>query len=237
VVLEIDELTVQRPGLRVHVAGLVVSAGQQITVIGPSGGGKSTLLRSLIGLEPVAQLRGLRWQGLDISQAPPHERPFGWLPQELGLWPHLSAAEHVAFSRTRGRHTMPVDGDQEVLAVVGLTHRMHALPADLSGGERQRLAFARVIALRPAFAVLDEPFSHLDPVMAHDLAAAFQQLARTHSIGLIQVSHQLVSPRSDEWFWVIESGKLVQSDTWKTLQSQPATPWIERFVALQPARV
>jgi ABC-type Fe3+/spermidine/putrescine transport system ATPase subunit len=232
-VLEIDHIRVQRLDFGVQVSGLRLPAGRRVTIIGPSGCGKSTLLRALVGLEPLAQVRGLRWRAQDISTAPPYRRPFGWLPQELGLWPHLSASGHVAFARTRGRSAATSAADAQLLEQVGLGHRTKALPAQLSGGERQRLAFARVLALQPAWAVLDEPFSHLDPVMAGDLAQSFEALAQRQGMGLIQVSHQLQQPDDDSWFWVLEAGALTQAGRWAELKQSPATPWIARFVALQ----
>jgi ABC-type Fe3+/spermidine/putrescine transport system ATPase subunit len=232
-VLEIDEIRVQRPGFGVRVGGISLPAGRRLTIIGPSGCGKSTFLRALVGLEPQAQVRGLRWNTQDISAAPPHNRPFGWLPQELGLWPHLSALQHLAFARSRGRWVQPDTDDEALLFEVGLQQRASALPAQLSGGERQRLAFARVMALQPAWAVLDEPFSHLDPVMATELAESFQALAQRLGMGLIQVSHQVQRPAPDDWFWAMENGALTQAGPWAALKTSPATPWIERFVALQ----
>lgn len=231
--LEIDEIRVQRPGFGVRVGGVSLSAGMRLTIIGPSGGGKSTFLRALVGLEPLAQVRGLRWQAQDISATPPHRRPFAWLPQELGLWPHLSGLAHLAFARTRGRSVRPSGEDEALLSEVGLAHRADALPAQLSGGERQRLAFARVMALQPAWAVLDEPFSHLDPVMATELAQSFHALTQRLGMGLIQVSHQVQRPADDDWFWAMESGALTQTGPWAELKTSPATPWIERFVGLQ----
>ena len=230
--LEIDEIRVRRPGFGVRVSGVSLPAGGRLTIIGPSGCGKSTLLRAMLGLEPLAQVRGLRWQAQDISSAPPHRRPFGWLPQELGLWPHLSALGHLAFARSRGGSVQPNDDDEQLLSQVGLAQRKQALPAQLSGGERQRLAFARVMALRPAWAVLDEPFSHLDPVMAGDLAQTFLNLAQRCGMGLIQVSHQVRAPADDERFWALEDGALTQAASWADLQARPATPWIARFVGL-----
>ena len=175
-------------------------------------------------LEPLAQVRGLRWQAQDISAAPPHRRPFGWLPQELGLWPHLGALAHLAFARTRGRSVQPGDADEALLSEVGLAHRANALPGQLSGGERQRLAFARVMALQPAWAVLDEPFSHLDPVMATELAQSFQALAARLGMGLIQVSHQVQRPAHDDWFWAMEDGALTQAGPWAELKTSPNHP-------------
>ncbi|MBL8350370.1 MAG: ATP-binding cassette domain-containing protein [Burkholderiaceae bacterium] len=235
--LEIDELCVRRPGFALHLADRRLAAGTRLTIIGPSGGGKSTLLRGLLGLEPSVRLRGLRWLGADLAALPVHRRPFGWLPQELGLWPQLKAIEHVAFARTRGRQLRAAAEDETLLHELGIGHRARALPAQMSGGERQRLAFARVIAQRPAWAVLDEPFSNLDPVIADELGDAFFALARERGMGLIQVTHQVGrhqrTARDDEPFWVIEAGRLTQAGRWDELQRQPATPWIERFVALQ----
>lgn len=233
--LQLEHVAVhRRGGFSLQVQGLALAPGARVTVIGPSGGGKSTLLRALVGLEAHAEVRGLRWNGEDLSAAAPHRRPFGWLPQELGLWPQLSALAHVAFARTRGRSITANDADTHVLAQLGLAQRAQALPAQLSGGERQRLAFARVIALQPAWAVLDEPFSNLDPVMAHELSQAFQALAHRLGMGLIQVTHQLLAPAADDTFWALENGHLTQAGHWADLQTRPATPWIERFVALQP---
>jgi ABC-type Fe3+/spermidine/putrescine transport system ATPase subunit len=232
-VLEIDEIRIQRPGFAMRVGGLSLPAGRQLTIIGPSGCGKSSLLRAMVGLDPSARVRGLRWQTQDISNAPPQRRPFGWLPQELGLWPHLTALGHLAFARSRGRSARPNADDAQLLAQVGLAPRGKAVPAELSGGERQRLAFARVIALQPAWAVLDEPFSHLDPVMASDLTQTFHALAQRLGMGLIQVSHQVRRPADDDWFWALENGTLTQAGRWVDFKQHAATPWIERFVALQ----
>lgn len=230
--LEVEDIALRRPGFALSAGGLRLAIGERLTVVGPSGGGKSTLLRALVGLEPRAQVRGLRWQGTDLSNAAPHRRPFGWLPQDLGLWPHMTALGHVAFARTRGRGAVPEPGDHAVLAQVGLAARATALPAELSGGERQRLAFARVIAMKPAWAVLDEPFSQLDPVMATQLADQFRDLALHHGLGLIQVCHRLHQPAGDELFWAIEAGTLTQAGRWHDFRAHPATPWISRFVAL-----
>jgi len=178
-------------------------------------------------------VRGLRWLARDISNEPPHKRPFGWLPQELGLWPHLGALAHVAFARSRGRSSRATDGDLQLLADVGLARRAQALPSQLSGGEQQRLAYARVVAMHPPWAVLDEPFSHLDPVTDTELAENFRVLAARIGMGMIQVSHRVRKPHNEEWFWALENGKLTQAGYWADLKTAPATPWIARFVALQ----
>lgn len=231
--LEADEILVQRRGFQVRVSALRAARGARITVVGPSGGGKSTLLRALAGLEPLAQVQGLRWQGRSLDHAPPHLRPFGWMAQDLGLWPHLRADQHLAFARSRGRRARPTDADAQLLQQVGLGHRAHARPAQLSGGERQRLAFARVLAGSADWALLDEPFSQLDPVIAHELGHAFVALAEARQMGVIQVSHHVRQPDPAQTFWVVEGGALTQTGPWAELKSSPRTPWIARFVELQ----
>ncbi len=231
--LEIDRLSVQRGRFQLAVKQLRLHRGQRLTVVGPSGGGKSTLLRAMVGLEEGARTDGLLWEGRDISASAPHQRPFGWLPQDLGLWPHLSAQAHVAFARTRGASVKAIEADLDVLARLGIERQAHALPGELSGGEQQRLAFARIIAMQPAWAVLDEPFSHLDPVLGHELASSFRKLASRLGMGLIQVLHHLLVPDDDELFWALENGQLTQAGTWAEFKHAPATPWIEKFVAQQ----
>jgi len=90
-----------------------------------------------------------------------------------------------------------------------------------------------VVAMHPPWAVLDEPFSHLDPVTDTELAENFRVLAARIGMGMIQVSHRVRKPHNEEWFWALENGKLTQAGYWADLKTAPATPWIARFVALQ----
>jgi ABC-type Fe3+/spermidine/putrescine transport system ATPase subunit len=231
--LSFDSIDLQRPGFQLRIGPQRIPPCTRLTLIGPSGGGKSTLLRALLGLENSAQVKELCWMGASLSTLPLHHRPFAWLPQELGLWPHLNALQHVAFARSCGRHTRSQPQDLALLEQLGLTHRAQARPAQLSGGERQRLACARVLAQERAWAVLDEPFCNLDPVLTHTLEHSFAKLAVSSHMGIIQVSHQVKARTADEIFWVIEAGELTQSGPWNQLLDQPATPWIQRYALLQ----
>ncbi len=231
--LSFEHITLQRSNFCLQIGAQHLAPGSRLTLMGPSGGGKSSLLRALLGLEPAAQVHGLRWMNTELNALPLHQRPFAWLPQELGLWPHLSAAKHVAFARTRGQNTRSQPGDLALLQSLNLLNRAQALPEKLSGGERQRLACARVLAQKPAWAILDEPFSNLDLVLACELEQLFSDLSQSSGMGLIQVSHHVRPRLAGELFWVIEQGQLTQAGHWNQLLTQPATPWIQRFVALQ----
>lgn len=230
--LEVAGLSLKRKHFALEIPELLLCAGQSVTVIGPSGGGKSSFIRALLGFEPDARFDALRWCGVDLAMAPPHRRPFGWLSQDLGLWPHLTAGEHLAFARTKGRTLSAGPEDRELLERVGLARRLAAKPGALSGGERQRLAFARVFAALPAIALLDEPFSNLDPVTADRMLQEFTRMSADFGIQTIRVTHWMKRPAEDECFWVIEDGSVSQHGLWRELTAQPHTPWIERVVSL-----
>lgn len=232
--LKINRLRVQRQAFVLQADRLEAPDGGRVTVIGPSGSGKSTLLRVMAGLDVVGKVEfEASWREQPLAGLRPDHRPFGWLSQDLGLWPHMTAVEHVAFARTRGRSRQTAAADLTLLARVGLAHRDSALPANMSGGERQRLAFARVMAQRPAWALLDEPFSSLDVVTADRMAEEFSMLAAEHGIGIIQVTHQIVRPSAADQVWVVEQGGVVQAASWQDLIRKPHSSWIEQFLSLR----
>jgi ABC-type polar amino acid transport system ATPase subunit len=181
---------------------LDVEKGKVAAIIGPSGGGKSTLLRCINGLEPFD--RGEIRVGdtvLSPSLAPAQQqaalrdirRRVGFVFQQFHLFPHLDALANVIEAPV---HVLGRDRDQaiaeadELLARVGLTHRRLARPARLSGGEQQRVAIARALAMRPEVLLLDEPTSALDPSMASEVAQVISDLAKSGQT-MVLVTHQL----------------------------------------------
>jgi iron(III) transport system ATP-binding protein len=151
---------------------LTAPEGQVLALLGPSGSGKSTILRLIAGLEPV-DVGEIRFSGELLSSpaktAPAETRRIGFVFQDYALFPHMSAAENVAF----GLHAAPRAAREEAalrwLDQVGLKHRAGAFPHELSGGEQQRVALARALAPKPRAVLLDEPFSGLDPVLRAEL--------------------------------------------------------------------
>jgi ABC-type polar amino acid transport system ATPase subunit len=181
---------------------LSVEKGQVAAIIGPSGGGKSTLLRCINGLETF-EGGEIQVAGSTLSAAhSPAERQtalrtirrrVGFVFQQFHLFPHLSAVENIieAPVHVLGKKRDEAIADADVLlARVGMTHRRTAYPARLSGGEQQRVAIARALAMKPEVLLLDEPTSALDPSMASEVAQVISDLAKSGQT-MVLVTHQM----------------------------------------------
>ncbi len=200
---------------------LAVRRGEVAAVIGPSGGGKSTLLRCINGLEPF-QEGEVRVDDLRLGPGAARgdmlrtiRRRVGMVFQQFHLFPHLTALENVLCGplyvlRQRRREAEPEA--RRLLARVGLSDKLHAYPDQLSGGQQQRVAIARALAVRPEAILFDEPTSALDPRMAGEVLAVITDLARsgqtmvvvTHALGFARQVAQAVHVMAEGR--VIESG-------------------------------
>lgn len=191
-------------------------------LMGPSGAGKTTLLRALCGLVPA---RGKPFTGLT-----PEERRIGFLPQNYGLFPHLSAIDNVAYPlRGPNRHRRA----QALLDRV----RMHAFaerfPQALSGGQCQRVALARALAREPDLLLLDEPASALEPSLRD---ALFEELAEViHDLGLpaLVATHDPQLAQQCDWMAVIDRGAVVQEEVPATVFSRPLTRSLARLLGFR----
>jgi iron(III) transport system ATP-binding protein len=170
---------------------LDIAAGSIVAALGPSGGGKTTLLRIIAGfLEPDAGSVNLAGKPLvtDGRGIAPQRRGIGYVPQEGALLPHLDVAANIAFGiRGSARRTFDVD---EMLALVDLDpalRRRH--PHELSGGQQQRVALARALAPRPGVVLLDEPFSSLDAGLRVETGKAVMAALRAAGATAVLVTH------------------------------------------------
>ncbi len=217
---------------RLSVDYLSVHENERLAVMGPSGSGKSTLLRLIAGLE--RPMRGaIRLGGAVVDGGvfiPPAKRAIGLLGQELGLWPHLTAAQHIAFARSGGRRLRRETGDIELLDRVGLYGHADAVPARMSGGEQQRLALARILACQPRLLLLDEPFANVDPVLSADLLSLLDDLQRRSACARIMVTHSLDDAiRGSDRIAILYQGTLIQNAPWPDVSRRPANEWVKKL--------
>jgi iron(III) transport system ATP-binding protein len=211
---------------------LVVPTGTIAAVLGPSGGGKTTLLRIIAGFDdPDAGevvLDGRKVAGADV-RVPAERRRVGVVPQEGALFPHLDVAHNVAFGLPRGRESY--ERVAELLELVGLPGLQRSRPHQLSGGQQHRVALARALAPRPHLVVLDEPFSSLDAGLRaqirEEVTSALQS-ARTTAIVVTHDQQEALS-MADQ-VAVLLGGRIAQCAAPASLYDAPASLAVATFV-------
>jgi polar amino acid transport system ATP-binding protein len=198
-VLQVSDLAVSR-GSRTVVQGasFALDRGESVTVMGASGSGKTSVLRAIAGLDPIAAGR-IVVDGLSIEAGrPPDSRARRELYRRVGmvfqfhhLFEHLTAFENVCLAPVhvlRQPRKVAERRALELLEQMGIATRAHAMPYELSGGEAQRVAIARALAMGPQVLLMDEPTASLDPARRGDLAAILRQLAEA-GCALLIASH------------------------------------------------
>ena len=215
---------------------LTVARGRTTVLIGPSGCGKSTLLRLMNGLEPPdAGAVAFDGEAVTPATAPALRRRMGYVIQEGGLFPHLTAAGNVALmARWLGWDAARIEARMgKLAALVQLPEdTLSRYPAQLSGGQRQRVGLMRALMLDPDALLLDEPLGALDPIirfeLQDELKAIFARLGKT----VVLVTHDIAEAcfLGDE-IVLMRDGRLVQQGPPYALIEDPADDFVRRFVA------
>ncbi len=173
-----------------------IQPSEVVLLTGQSGSGKTTLL-TLIGALRTLTSGSLNVLGQELLEAPARvqvitRRQIGFIFQAHNLIPHLTALDNVRLALELQPEIGPKEGKErasELLEMVGIAHRMHALPAKLSGGQKQRVAIARAMVNRPSLILADEPTSALDGKTGREVIEQLVQLARTQGTPLLMVTH------------------------------------------------
>jgi len=175
-----------------HVS-LSVDDGHIVAVLGPSGSGKSSLLRVIAGLIPTAS-GSVSVKGVDVTSLPTHKRGVGMVFQNNQLFPHLNVEGNVGYGlRIAGvKRSVIAERVADLLSLVGLDSHVKRDVATLSGGEAARVALARSLATEPAVLLLDEPLSGLDHDLKYPLADELRRVIKTAGITAVIVTHDPV---------------------------------------------
>ena len=209
-----------------------IPTGQLTALLGPSGGGKSTLLRIIAGLEQ-ADSGLVRIEGIDATNLPPQKRNVGFVFQHYAAFKHMSVRRNVAFGleirhRPKAEIRERVD---ELLRLVHLEQFAERLPAQLSGGQRQRMALARALAVEPTVLLLDEPFGALDAKVRKELRDWLRRLHDDVHVTTVFVTHdQEEALEVADEIVVINEGRVEQIGTPDELYDAPANDFVMRFL-------
>jgi len=209
-----------------------IASGQLTALLGPSGGGKSTLLRIIAGLE-LSDTGTVEIEGTDATDLPAQKRNVGFVFQHYAAFRHMSVAANVGFGlkiRKRPRKEIAAKVD-ELLALVHLAQFADRLPSQLSGGQRQRMALARALAIEPKVLLLDEPFGALDAKVRKELRAWLRRLHDEVHVTTVFVTHdQEEALEVADQIVVINDGRIEQIGSPDELYDTPASEFVMSFL-------
>lgn len=221
-----------------YATDLVVAPEKTTVLIGQSGCGKSTLIRLMVGLLlPDSGSITFEGESLTLENAPVLRRKMGYVIQEGGLFPHLTARENICLmanylgdeaGQTAGHLTdlcelshFPIEG-------------LDRYPAELSGGQRQRVSLMRALMLDPDVLLLDEPLGALDPMIRSGLQEELRDIFRTLNKTVVMVTHDIGEAGyfGDE-IVLLREGRIVQSGSLESLVKEPANSFVSAFINAQ----
>jgi molybdate transport system ATP-binding protein len=221
-------------------AGFAVDTAELVAILGPNGGGKTTLLRALAGLVPLDEGRVVL-DGLVLSDVehnvhvPTKDRSIGFVFQDYLLFPHLSAVDNIAFGlRARGASKIEARSvSMELLDRLGVASMATSKPGALSGGQAQRVALARALAVRPRLLLLDEPLSALDAGARREIR--HQLIAQLNGFGgtsLLVTHDPLEALALADRVVVLEHGQVVQRGRPEELRLHPRSDYVAGLVGI-----
>jgi polar amino acid transport system ATP-binding protein len=208
-----------------------------LAFIGPSGGGKSTLLRIIAGLERPDS-GTLHFNDREIiyreKELMAHRRTVGTVFQAFNLFPHLTALQNITLPLEKVHQYNPVDARQvaeSILERFGLSEHGHKPPAQLSGGQRQRVAIARAISIKPKLLLFDEPTSALDPEMTAEVLQVIEEL-REEGRDLVLVTHQMgFAHRVADQIALLSRGQIIECGPPSQVLDNPQSEITRQFLA------
>ncbi|HEX2055995.1 MAG TPA: ABC transporter ATP-binding protein [Nitrospiraceae bacterium] len=219
-VLAVDDLTLQ------------VRSGEFFSLLGPSGAGKTSVLRVLAGFE-TPDSGSLMIEGRSMAGVPPHRRPVNLVFQSYALFPHLRVGDNVAFGPQMQRlPRMEIQKRvRNMLALVKLPGKEDRWPHELSGGEQQRVALARGLINRPAVLLLDEPLSALDQRLRQEMQVELKSIQERVGITFVCVTHhQQEALAMSDRVGVMLEGRLIQVGRPRDIYERPTALSVARFI-------
>lgn len=214
-----------------------ISKGEVVSIIGPSGGGKSTFLRCLNLLE-IPDSGKILFEGEDITakgvNIDLHRQKMGMVFQHFNVFPHMTVGENITMAPVllgKKKQNEAVEMAKELLNKVGLSSKYDEYPQRLSGGQKQRLAIVRALAMEPDVMLFDEPTSALDPEMVGEVLELMKELAQS-GMTMVVVTHEMGFAREVATrVLFIDDGKIQEENTPKEFFANPKNPRLKDFLS------
>ena len=214
----------------------IIHKGEVITIIGPSGGGKSTFLRCLNLLEQPTS-GSVIFEGNELNNATnldAHRQKIGMVFQQFNVFPHLDVLENITITPILEKKASKAEAETEAMKLlkqVGLEEKAHEYPRKLSGGQKQRLAIVRAMAMHPDVMLFDEPTSALDPEMVKGVLAVIQHLAESGMTCVI-VTHEMgFAKQVSDRVLFIDGGVVAEEGTPEEIFDAPKNERTKEFLS------
>ncbi|MFK7862296.1 MAG: ABC transporter ATP-binding protein [Granulosicoccus sp.] len=206
-----------------------VEEGEFFCLLGASSAGKTTTLRAIAGLEQLLEGSSVTFNGQNLTHAPVQGRGMSMIFQTFALYPHMSIYANLAYPLVRdkvGRKEIRKRVN-DVAELLRITHTLKRKPPTLSGGEQQRVAIGRAIVRQPKLLLLDEPLTNLDAKLRNDMRAEFKRLHRELGMTMLYATpDQLEALTMGARIALIDSGKIVETGTPRTMYSSPSGTFV-----------
>lgn len=212
---------------------LSVEDGEIISILGPSGGGKTTLLNVILGITPISAGKIL-YDGNDLTNVPMQKRGFNIVFQDYALFPNLTAYQNIVYGlRNKPGISTQAEVD-DLISLLDLKEHVNKRIGQLSGGQKQRVALARTLVMKPKILLLDEPLSALDGVIKESIKERIRMIAKQYHLTTIIVTHDPEEALTlSHRVLILNHGKIAQFATPEHIIHQPADDFIKKFILSQ----
>jgi len=233
--IEIKNLSGNLGEFHLHDINLKVNKGEYLTILGPTGAGKTVLIEYITGIyKPDKGI--ILVDGEDMTPLYPEERNIGYVPQDYALFPNLNVRKNIAYGLEARR--MPKDQVNsivtEMISRLKIEYIQHRMPLHLSGGEKQRVALGRALTTEPRLLLLDEPLSALDENLRTEMARELRRLQRDVNGIFIHVCHSFEEAADvSDRIAIMNDGMIIQTGTLQEILESPKNAFVARFVKSQ----
>lgn len=232
--LQIKNTSFKAGDFTVDNIDLTVESKEFFVIMGPTGSGKSLLVKAICGIIPI-QSGSIHIDGKDVTNLEPRKRQVGYVPQNSSLFPHLSVSDNILFPLKirKINRKEALKKTAPIIDALNISSLLERTTLNLSGGEQQKVALARALSFNPKLLILDEPVSALDEPTRCEICGLLKTIQQDFSITTIHICHNLEEARivSDR-IAIISNGRIVQTDTLENLIDKPEVGIVRKILRL-----